>query len=200
MYSRLRLRLKFPWIHPYVCKIREITQLRYVHICMWTIPWHCCNATWRIFFLVLHTVLGEISIHVFGIISTHNYNSPRYMTPTIYNSLRRSSLLQSSLFHGDRGSTVPLNPLSSNNQYIRCTVLTAMFKVLCDFHEWQVHRYSLVDNAPSQVVWICCLLGSADISDSVMFKLRTVRKLTHKTRVTEFSNGTAIDCRKDQRT
>ena len=102
-----------------------------------------CNATWRIFFLVspyllsvLHTVLGEISISNTCIISTHN--SPRYIdgfskiTPTTYNSLRRSNLLQSSLFCGDRGSTVPL---SSNNPYIRCysTVLTATFKFCAIF-------------------------------------------------------------------
>ena len=94
-----------------------------------------CNATSRIFFLVspyifsvLHTVLGEISIPNTCITSKHN--SPRYIdgfskiTPTC-NSLRRSSLLQSNLFRRDRGSTVPL---SSNNRYIRCTILTATFK------------------------------------------------------------------------
>ena len=46
---------------------------------------------------------------------TSKHNSPRYIdgfskiTPTTCNSLRRSSLLQSNLFRGDRGSTVPLS-------------------------------------------------------------------------------------------
>ena len=41
--------------------------------------------------------------------------------------------------------------------FLHDTVLTATFKVLRYFHEWQVHRYSLVHNVPAQVVGIGCL-------------------------------------------
>ena len=51
----------------------------------------------------------------------------------------------------------PTVPLSSNNRYIRCTVLLHSRLFFRDFHDF------LVDNAPSKVVWIRCLPGSADI-------------------------------------